>query len=70
MVELNAVEQALKIASNSIVQDAWLENKGYPKIHAWVYDIGEGHIRELPLDIEGHLEHNNIFTFKREESAL
>lgn len=46
MVELNVVSQLLNLAKTAIIQRAWQERKG-PRLHAWVYDLGDGILHEL-----------------------
>ncbi len=48
LVELNAIEQAVHVCSTTIVQDAW--ERGQPlTVHAWVYGVHDGHLRDLGL---------------------
>ncbi|MBC7172930.1 MAG: carbonic anhydrase, partial [Polyangiaceae bacterium] len=51
MVELNVVEQVYNLAKTSIIQRAWKTRGGEPQIHGWVYDVGEGLIRDLGVNI-------------------
>lgn len=46
MVELNVIEQCINLFKNSIIQRAQAEH-GFPRIHGFVYDIGEGIMHEL-----------------------
>jgi carbonic anhydrase len=55
MVELNVLEQCLHLYTNPIVQRAQKET-GYPRIHGFVYDIGEGLIKDLKFDFKGHMK--------------
>ena len=45
-IELNVVEQVNDVTQTSIVQNAWRTRKT-PYIHGWVYDIGNGVIKDL-----------------------
>lgn len=46
LVELNVIEQTLKIAETKIVQKAW-HNGRELEIHGWVYGLNNGLIKEL-----------------------
>ncbi|MBI1317287.1 carbonate dehydratase [bacterium] len=46
LVELTAVEQLWNLAKTSIVQKAWKERQA-PVLHAWVYDLQDGLLKEL-----------------------
>jgi carbonic anhydrase len=45
-VELNVMEQVLDLSKTSIIQNAWKKNNR-PHVHGWVYDIGNGIIKDL-----------------------
>lgn len=49
LVELNAIEQAVHVCSTTIVQDAWERNQDLT-VHAWVYGVHDGHLRNLGLN--------------------
>lgn len=49
LVELNVVEQVYNLGKTSIIQRAWHE-RGAPSIHGWVYDVGDGLIRDLGVN--------------------
>lgn len=52
LCELNAVEQARNVCSTSVVQEAWAA--GLPlTVHAWVYGISDGLIRDLNFRVSG-----------------
>lgn len=61
LVELNILEQARNLARTSTVREAWAGKPGSPRIHAWVYDVGDGVIRDLKFD--------ETFTAKEERCA-
>lgn len=50
LVELNVVEQVYNLSKTSIVQKAWHE-RGGPVVHGWVYDVGDGIIRDLGVNL-------------------
>jgi carbonic anhydrase len=49
MVELNVIEQVFNLAKTATIQNAW-RAKRQPQIHGWVYDLGEGLIRDLGVN--------------------
>jgi carbonic anhydrase len=52
LCELNVVEQARHVCQTTIVQDAW--RRGQPlAIHGWIYDIGDGLLRDLGCSSAG-----------------
>jgi carbonic anhydrase len=52
LCELNVLEQARNVACTSTVQEAW--RSGRPlAIHAWIYDLRDGLIRDLKVTLEG-----------------
>jgi carbonic anhydrase len=52
LCELNAVEQALNVCRTTIVQDAW--RRAQPlAVHAWVYALQDGLLRDLDFDVSG-----------------
>jgi carbonic anhydrase len=46
LVELNARSQLLNLAKTAVIQRAWRERRG-PSLHAWVYGLADGVLREL-----------------------
>jgi carbonic anhydrase len=53
LVELNVQDQVLNLSKTSIIQDAWKEsNEKYPILHGWVYDVGDGLIKDLDIMID------------------
>lgn len=52
LCELNALEQALNVCHTTVVREAW--ERGQPlAVHAWIYGLENGHIRDLGLDVRG-----------------
>ena len=51
LVELNVREQVYHLCMTSIVQKAWKNERGI-HVHGWVYDIENGLIKDLDIDIE------------------
>ena len=50
LVELNSIEQARNVCSTSVVQEAWAKNQPLT-VHAWVYGISDGLIRDLQFRV-------------------
>lgn len=51
LVELNVLEQCVNVAKTAVVQQRWLQ-VGHPIVHGWVYDLGDGLLRDLDLPFE------------------
>jgi carbonic anhydrase len=60
--ELNVKEQVLNLCKTSIVQNAWEKFKR-PHIHGWVYDVGNGIIKDLGVTVRDQNELANIYKF-------
>ncbi|HEY1030336.1 MAG TPA: carbonic anhydrase [Flavipsychrobacter sp.] len=56
LVELNVIEQALNVLKTAAVQEHYLDN-GYPTIHAWVFSLQSGLLKDLNFDFKGNLQH-------------
>lgn len=58
LCELNAIEQAVNVAQTTVVQDAWARHQELT-VHAWVYGLHDGLIRDLGMSIQapGELDH-------------
>ncbi len=52
LCELNVIAQASNVARTTIVQDAWARGQQLA-IHAWIYDIRDGLLRDLGVTIDG-----------------
>lgn len=51
LVELNVLEQCLNIIKIDHVQRAWYQT-GFPMIHGWVFNVRDGNLIDLKLDME------------------
>lgn len=50
LCELNVIEQVLNVAQTVVVEDAW--RRGQPlTVHAWIYGLKNGLIRDLGLNV-------------------
>jgi len=55
LVELNVIEQCVNIIKIDHVQRQWFKT-GFPSIHAWVYDIHNGLIKDLGVNINDFIK--------------
>jgi carbonic anhydrase len=46
LCEINVLAQRRNVVETTIVQDAWARGQ-YLEVHAWVYSLKDGHIRQL-----------------------
>ena len=51
LVELNVQEQCVNVIKTAAVQKHWLKD-GTPTVHGWVYDLGEGLLKDLNFDFD------------------
>jgi carbonic anhydrase len=63
MVELNVEEQVFNLMKTSYVQRN-RELYGFPQVHGWVYDIAEGYIKDLEIDVDKELGEHDIYKLK------
>lgn len=61
LVEFNVIEQASNLARTSFVQDAWSERDLH--VHAWVYGLDSGKIKELGVTIKGVEDLEEIYRY-------
>lgn len=50
LVELNVVEQCINLIKNVHIQRSWYQT-GYPLVHGWVYDLENGLLQDMKLDM-------------------
>lgn len=55
LVELNVKEQCVNVLKTAAVQQLYSETN-YPTVHGWVYDLGNGILKDLNLDFREMLE--------------
>ncbi|WP_316816233.1 carbonic anhydrase [Pedobacter nyackensis] len=60
LVELNAIEGAANVMSTSIVQNAWASGQELA-VHAWVYSLETGLIKDLQVSASGAEEISPVF---------
>jgi carbonic anhydrase len=51
LCELNVIEQALNVSQTTVVLDAWARGQSL-SVHAWVYGIGDGLLRDLGFAVD------------------
>ena len=55
LCELNVLEQAINVCETTIVQDAWERGQALT-VHAWVYGLDDGILRDLQFDVDSNRE--------------
>jgi carbonic anhydrase len=60
LVEVNVQEQVFNLMKTSFVQRN-RELYGFPQVHGWVYDISEGYIKDLLIDVDKNLSEHDIY---------
>jgi carbonic anhydrase len=63
MVELNVQEQVFNLMKTSFIQ----KNRklyGFPQVHGWVYDLADGYINDLNIDVDKELGEHDIYRLK------
>ena len=52
LCELNVIEQAGHVCKTTVVQDAWARGQALA-VHAWIYALDDGLLRDFGFDVEG-----------------
>jgi carbonic anhydrase len=55
LCELNVIEQVRHVAETTILRDAWRRGQSII-VHGWIYDVGDGLLRDLECTIAGAAE--------------
>jgi carbonic anhydrase len=55
LCELNVIEQAINVAKTTVVREAWARGH-VVAVHAWVYDVSDGLLRDLGLCVTSEAE--------------
>jgi carbonic anhydrase len=50
LCELNVIEQVVNVSQTTVVRDAW-ERGQELAVHAWIYDLRDGLLRDLGVDV-------------------
>ncbi len=53
LVELNAIEQVVNVAQSTVMLDAWGRGQNVT-LHAWVYGVHDGLLKDLQMTVDGH----------------
>lgn len=62
-VELNVIEQVFDLSKTSIIQNSW-QKRNAPEIHGWVYDVGNGLIKDLDVTVNDDAKITGVFKFE------
>jgi carbonic anhydrase len=62
LVELNVIENVFNLCKTSIVQNAW-KNGQELSVHGWVYDVGNGFIKDLKVSSTNNSKMGELFKF-------
>lgn len=65
LVELNVIEQVHNLSKTSIIQNA-LQSDNPPKLHGLVYDIEEGYLRNLNINVDAFKRYDHIYSVQGE----
>jgi carbonic anhydrase len=68
-IELNVIEQVYDLSKTSIIQNAW-EKRQAPHIHGWVYDLGNGIIKDLQVSMCSNQELPSVYRFESRNSKV
>ncbi len=63
LIELNVIEQVHNLAKTSIIQNA-MRTENPPELHGLVYDIRDGLLRDLNVNIADFNRYNHIYASK------
>ena len=63
-VELNVIEQVYDLGTTSIIQNAW-QKRGSPIVHGWVYDVGNGLIKDLKVSMNSTEDMPDVYRFEK-----
>ncbi len=55
LCELNVMEQVWNVCQTTFVQEAWGSNSEL-NVHGWIYDIGDGILKDLDVTVTSHAE--------------
>jgi len=60
LCELNVIEQVVHVCRTTVVQDAWQRGQSLT-VHAWVYALADGLVRELGIAADGPVALDNQY---------
>jgi carbonic anhydrase len=68
LCELNVLEQALHVCETTVVQDAWARGQALA-VHAWIYGLRDGRLRDLGFSPEGVSDVDRAFASAQNQIA-
>lgn len=63
LVELNVREQVYHLGMTGTIQNAWVKGNG-PQVHGWVYDIHEGLLKDLNVDVKKDFKGFKLYEYQ------
>jgi carbonic anhydrase len=60
LCELNVIEQVLNVSRTTVMQNAWDRGQEIA-VHGWIYDIGDGLLRDLDICITNQNELETVY---------
>jgi carbonic anhydrase len=51
LCELNVIEQVRSVGDTTVVRDAWRRGQELC-VHGWIYDVGDGLLRDLDVSLD------------------
>jgi carbonic anhydrase len=67
LVELVVQEQVFNICSTPIIQRQWKQGNNV-EVHGWVYDISEGYLKDLDIDVRNGFNGLEVYKFDFESA--
>jgi carbonic anhydrase len=55
LCELNVIEQVVNVCQTTVVREAWARGQELA-VHAWIYGLGDGLLRDLSMCVTGEAE--------------
>lgn len=68
-VELNVINQVKNLTKISFIQEEWSAGNTYPYIHGWVYNLGDGYIKDLKVSSNNTDSLHNVFQYEPPQEA-
>jgi carbonic anhydrase len=68
-VELNVIEQVYDLSKTSIIQNSW-QRRGSPYLHGWVYEIGNGLIKDLKVTVKENADVPDVYRFENNGTII
>jgi carbonic anhydrase len=60
LCELNVIEQVLNVSRTTVMQNAWARGQKLA-VHGWIYEIGDGLLRDLDICITNQQELSAVY---------